>query len=232
MANTVVIACTECEKQMKVPEDIIGKKIRCKECGNVFVVKKPKGAPPPSKKQNTEAKKAAAKPLDNKAKNKLLDDEEEDSKDPYQIVIDDEGISRCPNCAKEMESKEAVICLHCGYNTMSRIRQKSEAVYEATGEDKFHWWLPGILCCVGILVAIGLCIFFAMKTRGWMIGGWFYDDEKPEQPFMVRPGCFIFGNIMITLMICLALGKFAYKRLVLYNKPPEKAIVKDLDDDD
>lgn len=231
MANTVVIACSECEKQMKVPEGIIGKKIRCKECGNVFVVKKPKAGPAPAKKDSKESKEPA-QIVDAKTRNRLLDEEEDDGKDPYQIIIDDEGISRCPNCAKELESKEAVICLHCGYNTVTRTREKSEAVYEATAEDKFKWWLPGILCCVGILAAIGICIFCAIKTRSWMIDGWFYDEEKPEQPFMVRPGCFIFGNVMITLFICLALGRFAYKRLVVNNKPPEKAIVKDKDEDD
>jgi DNA-directed RNA polymerase subunit RPC12/RpoP len=215
---------------MKVPEDIIGKKIRCKECGHVFVVKKPK-EPGAEKKESKDSKKPA-QPLTTKAKNVLMDEEEEDSKEPYQIIIDDEDITRCPHCAKELESKEAVICLHCGYNTVTRSKQSSAAVYEATAEDKFRWWLPGILCCVGILVVIGMSIFIGIKTRSWMIGGWFYDDEKPEQPFIVRPGCFIFGNVMISLFAVLALGRFAYKRLVIENKPPEKAIEKDKDDMD
>ncbi len=134
--------------------------------------------------------------------------------------------------AKELESLEAVICLHCGYNTVTRQREASRAVHEATGEDKFHWWLPGILCCVGILVTIGLCIFCCFKTRAWMKDGWFWDDEKPENPYMVKPGCFMFGAIMLSLFICLALGRFAYRRLVLDYKPPERDIVKDKDMDD
>ena len=31
MANMIVIACPQCDKQMKVPEALIGKKIRCKD---------------------------------------------------------------------------------------------------------------------------------------------------------------------------------------------------------
>ena len=228
MASTFVIACNECEKQIKVSEDVIGKKIRCKECGNVFAVKKPKEQAA-AKKDAKGPPKEVQQPATNKAKNALLDEEEDDSKEPYQIIVDDEGIARCPNCAKELESKESVICLHCGYNTVTRMRQTSAAVYEATSEDKFHWWLPGILCCVGILVVIGLSIFFWLKTVSWMTGGWFYDEESPEKPWVIKPGCFKFLNVVVAAFICFHLGKFAYRRLVLYNKPPEKAIEKEKD---
>ena len=37
--------------------------------------------------------------------------------------------------------------------------------FQATGEDKFQWWLPGILCLVSVLILIGLSIFIAVKTR-------------------------------------------------------------------
>lgn len=231
MANTFVIACNECEKQIKVPEEMIGKKIRCKECGNVITVKKPNDEPAP-KKKGKGAPKDEEKPAETKSKNRMLEEDDEDGKNPYGLITDDEGVSRCPNCAKELESNEAVICLHCGYNTMTRERQTSAAVYEATGEDKFHWWLPGILCCVGILVVIGLSIFFGIKTRSWMIGGWFHDEENPDKPWLVKPGCFIFGNVMISLFVVLALGRFAYRRLVVNNKPPERAIVKSKDEED
>ncbi len=230
MANTFVIACGECEKQIKVSEDVIGKKIRCKECGNVFAVKKPK-EPIAASKEAKAPPKDEAKPADVKSKNPFLDDDEEDGKEPYGIVIEDEGIARCPNCAKELQSKDAVICLHCGYNTVTRKRETSAAVYEATGEDKFHWWLPGILCCVGILVVVGLSIFFWTKTVSWMTDGWFYDEEKPEKPWIVKPGCFKFLNVMVSGFICFYLGRFAYRRLVLYNKPPEKAIEKQKDEE-
>lgn len=230
MATTFVISCNECEKQFNVSQEMVGKKIRCKECGNVLVVKKPRKSLLEDDKKK-EKPKDASKTADAKPKNLLLDDEEE-NKDPYQIIIDDEGIARCPNCAKELESLEATICLNCGYNTVTRGRHERVAVYEATSEDKFHWWLPGILCCVGILVLIGISIFCSVNTKEWMKDGWFYDEEKPEKPYMVKPGCFIFGNIMITFFACLALGRFAYKRLVVNNKPPEKEIEKHKGDDD
>jgi len=227
MATTFFIVCNECEKQFKVADAVIGKKIRCKECGNIFVVKKPK-EPIAEIKEEKAAPKSDGLVAETKPKSPFMDDED-DGKEPYQIIIEDEGIARCPYCAKEMESVEATICLHCGYNTVTRKRAELNAVYEATSEDKFQWWLPGILCCVGILVTIIVCIIIFRKTESWMIGGWFYDDESPEKPWIIKPGCFKLMNVMITAFGCFYLGRFAYRRLVLNYKPPEKAIEKKKD---
>ena len=65
MATTIVISCPECDKQIKAPAELEGKKIRCKGCGHTFVVRasaaagdgdgpaakpaKKKPAPPPAK---------------------------------------------------------------------------------------------------------------------------------------------------------------------------------------
>jgi DNA-directed RNA polymerase subunit RPC12/RpoP len=39
MATTIAVSCPECHKQIKAPPDLQGKKIRCKACGHVFLVK-------------------------------------------------------------------------------------------------------------------------------------------------------------------------------------------------
>src|SRR5579871_2485680 len=38
MAGTIVITCPDCEKQTKVPDNLAGKKVRCKNCGGVIPV--------------------------------------------------------------------------------------------------------------------------------------------------------------------------------------------------
>src|SRR5205085_6093737 len=38
MAATIVVACPNCQKQLKGPAEIQGKKVRCKSCGHTFSV--------------------------------------------------------------------------------------------------------------------------------------------------------------------------------------------------
>lgn len=229
MANTLVIACPECDKQIKVSEEVVGKKIRCKECEHAFVVKKPKGAPAkadPKTKQTAEDKAAAAKAA-------AQNEDDDDGKNPYGLSTEaDEGVARCPHCTKELESEGALICLHCGYNLRTRVRTERKLVYEPTKEEKFHWLLPGVLCVIGILSALTISVFCLMKTKGWMIGGLFHETEDGKDQFIIVPGCFMFFNVFVTFVLCLSLGKFAYKRLIKNSRPPERAIEKDKDKDE
>jgi hypothetical protein len=41
MADTIVVTCPNCKKQLKGPADLQGKKIRCKSCGHTFAVNAP-----------------------------------------------------------------------------------------------------------------------------------------------------------------------------------------------
>ncbi len=223
MATSIVIACPECDKQIKVSEDLIGKKIRCKECGEAFPVRRPKGqpaakAPPPKAKE-------PVKPA------MVPNDDPDDGENPYALAKDaDEGIARCPNCVKPLESSDARVCLHCGYNLTTRTRAEVKAVYEATGEEKFKWLLPGILCTVAIVILVVTSIIIMVKTKGMMEGS-FLQDEDDKSKFMVKPGCFMLANGMAVAFVCYHLGRFAYKRLVVNNKPPERIIQKDDDEE-
>src|SRR5262245_1003468 len=54
MATTITVTCPECQKQIKAPPEIVGKKIRCKGCEHTFIAKadssaiKPAGAIKPA----------------------------------------------------------------------------------------------------------------------------------------------------------------------------------------
>src|SRR5262245_53642187 len=105
MASTIDVACPECQKQIKASAELQGKKVRCKGCGHVFVIG---GAT--ASKPSAEAKAGPVK-VGPKASG-----DEDDAKAYGLSAITDEGIPRCPHCAQEMSSAEAIICLHCGYN--------------------------------------------------------------------------------------------------------------------
>ena len=178
MANTFVIACPECAKQVKVGEEHVGKKVRCKGCGKVFPIQEPKGAgdrkpkaaataatkgkappPPPKAKAPVEAP-----PPPPPAPDPTLDPDYDPNK--YTLGATNDTLPRCPFCANEMESADARICLHCGYNTRTRNRPEIKAVYENTGGDMFLWLLPGILSIVTMIGLLVWYIFFYGLDRG------------------------------------------------------------------
>src|SRR5262245_32394277 len=82
MADVITIICPQCEKAIKAPESVVGKKIRCKECGETFVAKAPKTAIKPDKSDKPGGGKK--KPPD-KAKKK------DDDQGPIKLKDEDEG---------------------------------------------------------------------------------------------------------------------------------------------
>lgn len=189
MASTITIICPECEKSIKAPEDVVGKKIRCKGCGETFTAKAPKGKP--------------------KAKAKQGDDEE----GSYGITEEYLG-PRCPHCANAMEEGE-IICLTCGYNTMTRIRAKQRKVRETTGGDVFLWLLPGIACVLLVIILVTADLMFIFMTDREMFGG----DEGWFGWVGGMPGK-VWATVLV-LFSCYYAGKFAIRRLILNYMPPE-----------
>src|SRR5947207_737731 len=100
MAAPASISCPSCAKKFKGRPELAGKKIKCPGCGSPFIVPQQAEAPQP-------------KPAAVAAANARAPDDEAN---PYGITTIDLS-ARCPNCANKMESEDAIICLHCGYNT-------------------------------------------------------------------------------------------------------------------
>jgi hypothetical protein len=183
MATPIVVSCPECKKQMNAPEQVRGKRVRCKGCGHSFQVPAGDG-------------------------NKPVGDEE-----AYGVIHEDESIPRCPHCAKEMASADAVICINCGFNTVTRQRAGTKKVIETTGGEHFAWLLPGILCLVFILALIGFDLFFCLKGPDLLKDGDYeFLGAKP-----VRTWTVIGSGFMIFFA-----GQFAFRRLILHPHPPER----------
>src|SRR5579864_2485051 len=97
-----LITCPECRKKFKGKGDLQGKKIRCPFCKAPFTVPE-MGEAAPSKPAAKPAKAAKAAP-----KPPAFPGEEDDNPNPYGVTELDLA-PRCPNCANEMESEEAVV---------------------------------------------------------------------------------------------------------------------------
>jgi len=226
MADSFSIACPECEKAITVPASMEGKKIRCKSCGEVFPVHapaarsagvktaKPDPAPKPAPKKAPAKKPAAAKAKPGKP---AADDDEENS-NPYQVTDIKLG-ARCPNCANDLESEDAVICLHCGYNTRTRMQVKTRKVADITATTVFLWLLPGILCVLGSLSFLGFDIWYLLQCVG-------ADNEIKAKPdaelaWWVHPIVRIWIVLVPSCFTHFFLIFFAVRRLIFKRHPPE-----------
>src|SRR5262245_10666903 len=159
MGTTIVISCPECKKQIKAPSELQGKRIKCKACGSIFEVRAASAKTNPAAKPAPTAKAASGLRPEPEPAKPTQPEHEEDDRNPYRLTTVD-LTPRCPFCANEMESEEAVICIHCGYNTQTRSRVQSKVTIETTGADYFQWWLPAILSIVFIFVLIGFDVFY------------------------------------------------------------------------
>lgn len=201
MAETPIITCPECKKKFKGKSDLEGKKIKCPFCAKPFTV--------PGKGQKVTA--GAAAPAST-APEKATTWNEEENQDPYAVTNLDIR-ARCPNCANLMESEEAIICLFCGYNTLTRQWGKTEKVIGITfGEHLVHL-LPGLGMLTGIVLLIIGLLFMCLALPNMVVKTWasFLDSEAMR-----------LWIASLVLMICWVMGMWTFKRLVLNPMPEEE----------
>jgi hypothetical protein len=213
MASTVTITCPECDKTLRAPSEVLGKKIRCKGCGATFSARaaadEDDDAPPPRPKKAPAAKAVPARPKNDKPKAKADDDDDDAS--GYGVTTEYLG-PRCPSCANAMEEEQR-ICLTCGYDTETRVQSRTRKVRHTSGGDIFLWLLPGILCAIltlGLLTAQLLYIIFIVRET---FGDAWYD-------FIGSLGMKVWTSVVV-LFICYYAGKYAIIRLCIDNTPPE-----------
>jgi ribosomal protein S27E len=217
MAEAITIICPECEKKITVPAAAVGKKVRCKGCQHVFAVKAPATKPAGGKVA------AAKKPPIPKAKPKPTDEDEEDDA-PIGVTALDMA-PRCPNCANEMESEEAVICLTCGYNTRTRERVETKAVEDTTKMTWFWWLLPGILCALFFIILLTFDILYTFNIEKYV--------DPDDWSAMFASGPFKIWFIWApTTFLNVGLATFAVKRLMLHPTPPERVKKKPKKDEE
>jgi hypothetical protein len=210
MAATILIVCPECDKEIKAPANVLGKKVRCKSCQSTFVANKESRKGPPAKSSKPSPGKSAKKPS---KPARHVDDDDDDDPNPYGMT-DMSFVPRCPDCANEME-EGAIVCLTCGYNTRTREKAKTRKIYYLTFGEHFLWLLPGIACALAVFTIIGLNILYLVKIEDWIA------EEDPWYLYMWRSGGIKLWVVLPSLFLIWLAGKFAVRRLILHPKPPE-----------
>jgi len=199
-----IITCPACTKKFKTKAGLEGKRIKCPLCATPFVV--------PAVADQAKAKPAGA---GSASAQRVSWNAEDDNSDPYKLGEFDIR-PRCPNCANLMESKEAVVCLFCGYNTQTREWGKTVKAMSITGSQHFMHMLPGIIFLTLLLVVMYGVLYFSLELPRYVVDTWasFLDHESMRM-----------WIILILLAFMWVFGVIGYKRLILNPKPAEK--VKD-----
>ena len=212
MAGNIVITCPECEKKFKPKADVQGKKIKCPLCGEAFAVpaakvtKSDKGKPDSVKQ--VKAKPPAAKSIEQTKAD--LEDEFAENPNPYGVKQID-MVPRCPNCTAEMGEHD-IICLECGYNTLTRQWGKTEKTVGLTFQRHLIYLLPAIGAAAFSLFSILFLLYYTVVS-----------------PFHVEKTMFSFTDHesmrMWTTVIFLAwlwgAGMFCFKKFIEHPKPEE-----------
>ncbi len=196
MSTAPPITCPKCAKKFKGKGDLTGKKIKCPFCQEPFTV-------------GQDAVKAGEPPVLMMAK-----EEEDDPKAGYGVTAMD-LTPRCPNCANEMESKDAIICLFCGYNTLTRTWGKTEKVRAISAGKHFLHLLPGIMAVLAIIAFVSGLLFYATIMPYFVVGTWmsFLDHESLRM-----------WSVFIVLIFAWGIGVYAYKRLITEPMPLEESL--------
>jgi DNA-directed RNA polymerase subunit RPC12/RpoP len=219
MAVTSVITCPECAKKFKGREELQGKRVRCPNCGHGFIVQSlahdkvdSQEEPEPALAAEPPSPALAAEEPHIKS---ALDEELEAGSNPYGVTTPDLA-PRCPNCANELESADARICLHCGYDTLTRRIGQTKKLLEHTGNERFLWLLPGLLCAFGVFLLFLLQLFYCFALPG-IISKDSWANMFNHESMRLWIGLMLLG-------VMWGLGTFAHKRLIFNPHPPEKSL--------
>jgi hypothetical protein len=227
MPATLDVTCPSCGKALKIPAELEGKRVKCKDCQEVFQVR----APGAKAGKAAAGKPAAPKsdpppPSADKPKNRFEDDEDDDgAPKAIGVVADDSEIPRCPHCAQELDPPDAVVCTNCGFNNRTRVKAETKKVWAPTAMDWIAHLGPGLLAVLAIAGAITLDVVCILNMRDWMTGGLLDSDEKGPDgrtKFYIPPGAFSVWITIMSLGIIVPFGKFAYRRLIVHFRPEEQ----------
>jgi DNA-directed RNA polymerase subunit M/transcription elongation factor TFIIS len=218
MTATIRISCPSCNKNMVGPAAAQGKKIKCKACNHVFVARGEESTDPVAKGATKSTAKAPApkgkaqpgQPKPEVDKNRLLDPEDVDPGKGYGCEeAPPESVARCPQCAYEMESEEAIVCLTCGYNLLTRTRLHMKKVYETSFMDWVFWLTPSISSTIFCISCLLFAVFLWTGLK-WWFGDWWFCSF----PLQVWFSVFALAGAWYS-------AKFAFKRFVYEFRPPE-----------
>ncbi len=204
MAAPLSMSCPGCRKVLKGKPELVGRTMRCPACQEMFVFQPPQ---PAGEGANVAEMVTAAAPTVPPAGQEPVEENK------YGVTNLD-LTPRCPNCANPLESEDSVVCLYCGYNTMTRTWGKTQKTIEHTAGDWIIHLLPGFATLAFILLdVIGLL---------WLCLILPYTIDPDSWTSMFNSEPIRLWTTVINLFLLWTAGYFCYQRFLIHPRPPEK----------
>jgi len=235
MAEKPVVTCPECGQKFKPKADVRGKKILCPFCSKSFVVPIDGGTSSSAIQDKGQgAAGAGTIPLakDDAGTIPLANNDMGTSAlagdapiSPHQVDDEDFGdesaygvthldlAPRCPNCTEKMVPRDAVVCLKCGYNTLTREWGKTEKTIGVSFGRQFVYLLPGLLCFFCLVSWIITELIYAVYWPYWVAGESWIDWTDHESLRM--------WSVTVGMAMFYALARYCYKRFIVKPIPDE-----------
>jgi DNA-directed RNA polymerase subunit RPC12/RpoP len=211
--TSVVVSCPSCEKRFKPKGDVQGKRIKCPYCKGPIAVPAagaPKADPKKPAKQKPESEMTPEEKAASVEERRKSYDEDFDDKKAYDAQTV-ELVPRCPNCTAEMGAHD-IICLQCGYNTLTREWGKTEKVIALTFGRHLKYLAPAIGAATFVVFSvIGLVYFCVMSP---------YDFDKTMFEF-TNSEAIRMWTCVIFLFWLFGSGIFCIKKFIENPKPEE-----------
>ena len=210
MAANAAITCPSCTKKFKTKADVRGKRIRCPFCTESFSVPMVEDDQDEDEEGGNAAKATDGAKPQPAGVPAGADGEEGD--DPYAVTHLDIA-PRCPNCAHEMPSAEAVVCLNCGYNTLTREWGKTEKTIGVSFGRHMVYLMPGFLAFFALLGCLIERLAYAIYLP-FMVAGVGSMDWMDHESLRM-------WGAMVALFGIFFLGRYCFNRFIVKPLPEE-----------
>ena len=224
MSDICYIRCPECDSKFKSTTDKEGKKVHCPLCADTFKVTAdmislpkaskspdaPKKAKPAADEKPAEVEPLALVPTGAPSANH--DDEDEDE-NPYGM-IQVKVAPRCPSCANELISAKDVICVHCGYNLLTREVGETKKLYALTSEEHWAHLAPALLALAFAFIELLSILYYCLVLPYHVADSWlsWWLDSEPTRLFYTT----------INMMLMYWAGNWGLQHVIFKPKPPER----------
>jgi hypothetical protein len=100
----ILVNCSECSRQLRVPDELLGKKVKCPSCGVIFFAEAPgKSAPPPPPPDEEEEERPPSRGRD------LVPSRREDEDDNPFEEVDDRPLGRSRRQAPDVRRRSGYV---------------------------------------------------------------------------------------------------------------------------
>jgi hypothetical protein len=107
MAAATTVACPMCTRQLRLPADLVGRMVKCANCGGTFEAKEKRSEPPPSRREPPPATPRPVPARIDSSRSVRFDDDGDDKEPcPFCRKRNRVGARRCRHCGEHLDNDD------------------------------------------------------------------------------------------------------------------------------